>query len=70
METGEQDGVKMLFTVNWLSDCVYTLQIKKILRDDHSMGFDPDMIITVTITDVHKKWLFTNINSKQFRCCF
>ncbi|MGB6035868.1 MAG: hypothetical protein WBG42_06340, partial [Cryomorphaceae bacterium] len=36
IEIGEGSGLKLKFDVNWLDDCTYTLELKKVIENQYN----------------------------------
>jgi len=54
-------GVKMVFDVYWISDCIYTLKPQKVYSEKYK--FPVDALLTVTITKTTKTSYFQSSTS-------
>ena len=52
-ETNEKEGAKLVLKINWINDCTYTLQLEKVLKNDHHIAFPKEMVLTVEIEEIH-----------------
>lgn len=48
------DGTKFIFKVNWIDNCTYTLDLKRIARNPNNIEWREGQIITVKILDTHE----------------
>lgn len=69
-ETAEKSDFKATFTVKWIDDCTYTLQLKKMINNPDEIPFDKNTIITVTILEVRKNSYIQRSTSNNFDAIF
>ena len=50
----DADGTKFIFDVNWVDDCTYTLELRKIVRNPNNVDWLEGQVITVTIMETTK----------------
>jgi hypothetical protein len=55
IEYGEGSKLKLEFKVKWLSDCTYTLELKKVLENPLKIEFPEGMVLTVEIIETKEK---------------
>lgn len=55
IESGGNDGLKLLYRLKWESPCVYTLKVKKVLSNPANLYVDKKAIVRVEITEVKEK---------------
>lgn len=48
------DGTKFIFKVNWVDDCTYTLDLKRIAQNPNNIEWQEGQIITVKILDTRE----------------
>lgn len=66
IEYGEKSKLKILFTVNWVSDCTYTLILKKVVSNPSGIDFPKDMIVTVEIMETKQNSYVQKSTSNLF----
>ena len=54
IEYGEGSKLKLKFKVEWVNDCTYTLQLKKVLENPENFQLPEGMILTVEIIETKK----------------
>lgn len=69
-ETAANSKFKATFTVKWIDDCTYTLQLKKLINNPDEIFFDKSTIITVTILEVRKNSYIQRSTSNNFDTIF
>jgi len=52
IEYSEGTRRKVEMKVKWINDCIYTLELVKVLENPDSIFFDTDMILTIKIIEV------------------
>lgn len=52
VEYGSGSGLKLRFKVEWVGECVYTLQLKKVLKNPKGYVLPKEMILTVEIIEM------------------
>ena len=50
----DPDGTQFVFDVNWIDNCTYTLELRKIARNPNNIEWEEGQVITVKILDTHK----------------
>ncbi len=65
-EYGEAFKVKAQFKVKWLSDCSYTLVLKKVLENPNNLPFPEEMILTVKIIETKENSYIQQTSSNLF----
>ena len=51
IEYSEKLKLKVRFKVKWISDCTYTLKLKKIIENPNNIDFPENLILTVKIIE-------------------
>lgn len=51
IEYGEGSKLKLEFRVNWLNNCTYTLELKKVLDNPKNIDLPEGMILTIEIIE-------------------
>lgn len=54
VEYGEGSKLKLEFKVKWLSECVYTLELKKIIENPNNIKLPEGMILTIEIIETRE----------------
>ena len=55
VEYGGESKLKLEFKVTWLNECIYTLELEKILENPNKMEIPKGMILTVEIIETKDK---------------
>ncbi|MGG9961173.1 hypothetical protein [Ferruginibacter sp. SUN106] len=58
-------GYKLAYTINWKSDCVYELKLKKVIKGDQALIRESKYILTIKITQIKPNSYITE-NSSTF----
>jgi hypothetical protein len=67
IEENKELGFKAEFKIEWLSDCVYTIQMTKVIRKGKiSFPIDMEMIMTVKIESVETDHYTVKVKSNKF----